>query len=154
MILNTINEILDFMRDIEDDYRAEIKGENLSAITRYRKVTPLPLLLQMFGQIGKTQHAELLDFYKDIDRPVKHDDSMVKLNDYLVTVTALNSSFPQPKKTKSISEGFSSRATPEHLPVMGMMSTLYNCVNKMVLIYRLMNFFIEKKKMMKGNQKS
>ena len=71
----------------------------------------------MFGQKGKTQQAELLDFYKDIDRPLdiltveffqsrmkfnegavrlmsndfitdmydKHDDSMVKLNDYLVT---------------------------------------------------------------------
>lgn len=105
MILNTINEMLDFMRDIEDDYRAEIKGENLSAITRYRKVTPLPLLLQMFGQIGKTQHAELLDFYKDIDRPVKHDDSMVKLNDYLVTVTALFHRSLNPRKRRVFRKG-------------------------------------------------
>lgn len=87
------------MIDIEDDYRAKIKGENLSAFTRYRKVTPLPLLLQMFGQKGKTQHAELLDFY------VKHDDS--------VPSTQENEEY--------FGRVISSRKTPEHLPVMRMM---------------------------------
>ena len=70
MILNTINEIFDFTNDIEDDYRLDIKGDNPTVFTRNRKVTPLPLLLQMFGQKGKTQQAELIDFYKDIDRPL------------------------------------------------------------------------------------
>ena len=167
MVLNTINEMFDFMRDIEDDYRAEIKGENLSAFTRNRKVTPLPLLLQMFGQKGKTQQAELLDFYKDIDRPLdistvgffqsrmkfnegavrlmsndfitdmydKHDDSMVKLNDYLVTAIE-GSKFivPSTQENEAYFGRFvTSKANPEHSPVMGMMSTLYDCVNKMVL---------------------
>ena len=40
MVLNTINEMFEFMRDIEDDYRAEIKGKNLSAFTRNKKSNP------------------------------------------------------------------------------------------------------------------
>ena len=37
--------MFDFMRDIEDDYRAEIKGEDLSAFTRYRKVNMMTVWL-------------------------------------------------------------------------------------------------------------
>jgi len=185
MVLNTINEMFDFMRDIEDDYRAEIKGENLSAFTRNRKVTPLPLLLQMFGQKGKTQQAELLDFYKDIDRPLdistvgffqsrmkfnegavrlmsndfitdmydKHDDSMVKLNDYLVT--AIDGSkfiVPSTQENEAYFGRFvTSKANPEHSPVMGMMSTLYDCVNKMVLDIQVDEFKASERELAKAH---
>jgi Transposase DDE domain. len=181
MILNAINEIFDFTDDIEDDYRLEIKGDNPTAFTRNRKVTPLPLLLQMFGQKGKTQQAELIDFYKDIDRPLdistvgffqnrmkfnesavrlmsndfitdmydKHDDKMVKLNDYLVTAID-GSKFILPS-TKENEEYFgrfvSGKATPENSPVMGMMSTLYDCINKMVLDIQVDKFKTSERKL-------
>lgn len=181
LILNTINEMFDFMGDIEHDYRAEIKGESLSAFTRNRKVTPLPLLLQMFSQKGKTQQAELLDFYKDIDRPLdistvgffqsrmkfneaavrlmsndfitdmydKHDDNIVKLNDYLVTAID-GSKFIVPS-TKENEDYFGrfvpSGAKPENSPVMGMMSTLYDCINKVVLDIQVDEFKASERKL-------
>jgi Transposase DDE domain len=181
MFLNTFNEIVNFTGDIEDDYRGEIKGDNLSAFTRNRKVTPLPLLLQMFNQKGKTQQAELMDFYKDIGRPLdistvgffqnrmkfneaavrlmsndfitdmydKHGDKMVKLNDYLVTAID-GSKFIVPS-TKENEDYFGrfvpSGAKPENSPVMGMMSTLYDCINKMVLDIQVDEFKASERKL-------
>lgn len=174
MGFSTFEEMMDFMGDIEDDYRAEIRGQNPSAFTRNRKVTPLPLLVQMLGQKGKTQQSELLDFYKDLGRPLdisavgffqsrmkfneeavrtmcndfttdmydKHDDVMVKLNGYLVTAIA-GSKFILPS-TQENEDRFGrfvpSGAQPENSPVMGMVSTLYDCINKIVLDVRVGGF--------------
>jgi len=70
MVTNAVGEMFEFITDIEEDYEAEIKGDNPTSFTRTRKLTPYPLLLQMFGQKGKTQQSELMDFYKDIDQPI------------------------------------------------------------------------------------
>ena len=54
MLTNTMREIFGFLTDIEEDYE-EIKGDNPMAFTGTRKLTPYSLLLQIFGQKGKTQ---------------------------------------------------------------------------------------------------
>ena len=171
MIRNAIREIFEFLIDMEEDYEEEIKGDNPSAFTRSRKLTPYSLLLQMFGQKGKTQQSELMDFYKDIDQPLdistmgffqsrmkfndaavrtmsndfitdmydKHDDSMVKLNGYLVTaIDGSKITLPStPENEVHFGKFTPSGAEPENSPVMGMISTLYDCINKMVLDIRV-----------------
>ena len=70
MKVNTISEVSDFLHSNFESYLDNIRGDNPTAFTRNRKVGPYPLLLQMFAQKGKTQFAELVDYYRDIDKPL------------------------------------------------------------------------------------
>ena len=151
MVSNAIKEMFGFLTNMEEDYENEIKGDNPKALTRTRKLTPYPLLQQMFGQKGKAQQSELMDFYKDIDQPIdistvgffqsrmkfndgairtmsndfmidmydKHDDSMAKLNGYLVTaVDGSKIILPStPENEAYFGRHVSGRTKPENEPV-------------------------------------
>lgn len=52
-----------FAETTQTTYLADIRAAHPHAFTRQRKLTPYPLLLQMFSQKGKSQFSELLDFY-------------------------------------------------------------------------------------------
>ncbi len=66
---NIETKFLNFIPALNDYYINDIKI-NDSCFTRNRKTNPCMLLLQMFSQKGQTQHSELLNFYKDIDKPL------------------------------------------------------------------------------------
>lgn len=70
MKVNTISEIKDYLNNNFNLHIDLIRGNNANAFTRNRKVGPFPLFLQMFAQKGKTQYSELIDFYKDINKPL------------------------------------------------------------------------------------
>ena len=70
MKVNTISEIGNFLNLNFNSYLDNVRGDNPNVFTRNRKVGPLPLLLQMFTQKGKTQFSELVDYYKEIDKPL------------------------------------------------------------------------------------
>lgn len=187
MSFNPCIEMSEFMKDIEADYKEEIKGENPTAFTRNRKVAPLPVLLQMFSQKGRTQQAELVDFYKAINRPLdistvgfyqsrmkfneeairmmgndfitdmydKHDGVMVKLNNYLVTAVD-GSKFIVPS-TKENEETFgrhsNSKECNENSPVLAMLSTLYDCINKIVLDVQVDSFRASERRLAQAHLK-
>lgn len=86
MIANEVREIFEFLTDMEEDDEDEMKGDNPTAFTRPRKWTPYGLLQQVFGQKGKTQQSELMDFYKGIDQSIDRStvgffQSRMKFND-------------------------------------------------------------------------
>lgn len=70
MKANTTFELSNYLNTNLNGNIDLIRGNNNKAFTRIRKVTPLSLMLQMFAQKGKTQYSELLDYYKDIDKPL------------------------------------------------------------------------------------
>lgn len=168
MKVNTLSEIGNFLNSNFNSYIDNIRGDNPNTFTRNRKVGPLPLLLQMFAQKGKTQFSELIDYYKEIDKPLdistvgfykarmnfnpeaiklmsndficqhyeNFGETLVKLNGYYITAID-GSDFIVPS-TQENRETFGGPAggnnsKPENNPAMGKMSTLYDCINKLIL---------------------
>lgn len=63
-MLEAINDFMDYL---PEDL---IRGDNLNAFTRVRKITVQELVLQMMTRYGKSQWGELMDFYcaREINR--------------------------------------------------------------------------------------
>ena len=62
--------VKDFIDESTLIYIDDIRENNPKAFTRNRKINLHNLILQMFAHKGKTQLSELLDFYKDINKPL------------------------------------------------------------------------------------
>lgn len=59
-----------YITEAQTIYLENIREGNPQAFTRKRKTSPYELMLQMFAQKGKTQFAELLNFYADQGKPL------------------------------------------------------------------------------------
>ena len=70
MNVNSLVEMNDYLKNNFENCMDLIRGDNKSSFTRTRKVKPLELMLQMFAQKGRTQYSELVDYYKDINKPL------------------------------------------------------------------------------------
>ena len=67
---NFFKYVKNFIDEAISIYIDNIRENNSKAFTRNRKIDLQNLILQMFANKGKTQLSELLDFYKDIDKPL------------------------------------------------------------------------------------
>ena len=180
MKVNTISEVSDFLHSNFESYLDNIRGDNPTAFTRNRKVGPYPLLLQMFAQKGKTQFAELVDYYRDIDKPLdisivgfykarmnfnpeaiklmsndfiyqhydKYKETLVKLNGYYVTaIDGSDFILPSTKENKELYGvgPIKKERNVDNYPAIGSLSTLYDCINKLLLdVYIENNKFSER----------
>ena len=84
---NFFNYVKDFIDESTLIYIGDIRENNPNPFTRNRKINIQTLMLQMFAHKGKTQLSELLDFYKDIDKPfdvstVAFYNARMKFNPY------------------------------------------------------------------------
>lgn len=165
---NVSIEFKEFYDVVIDNYIDNIRGDNKKAFTRNRKIgDPRLLLLQMFAKKGQTQNTELINFYKDIDKPLdisavaffksrmnfnaeairimsndftklhyeKHIDKMAKLNGYFIlAVDGSDIIMPDTEENEKIygrSKG--GRTNSDNMPIMGKLSTMCDCVNRLVL---------------------
>lgn len=165
---NVSIEFKKFYDVVIDNYIDNIRGDNKKTFTRNRKIgDPRLLLLQMFAKKGQTQNTELINFYKDVDKPLdisavaffksrmnfnaeairimsndftkshyeKHIDKMAKLNGYFIlAVDGSDIIMPDTEENEKIygrSKG--GRTNSDNMPIMGKLSTMYDCINRLVL---------------------
>ena len=182
MKVNTISEIGNFLYSNFDSYLDNVRGDNPNVFTRNRKVGPLPLLLQMFTQKGKTQFSELVDYYKEIDKPLdistvgfykarmnfnpeaiklmsndfiyqhyeNYRETLVKLNGYYITaIDGSDIILPSTKENKeNFGVGLGGKdSNINDCPAMGSISTLYDCINKLILDIEIQKYKYSEKDM-------
>lgn len=167
MKVNTLEYTREFLEEFTAIYFNDICEGNPSAFSRFRKISPLHLQLQMFNQKGKTQFSKLTDFYKEMNMDLnistvgfykarmkfnpnaiklmskdfianiydKENESMVKLNGYIVTaIDGSDFILPSTPENAEIYGRAKSNnsAKEEDCPVMGKLSVVYDCINKCI----------------------
>ncbi len=161
MLVDPIEILRAYYPEALSFYLELIRGNNPAAFTRYRKIALSDLLLQMLNRQGKTQWAELEEYF-DFMAPVSdkaffqarmkfnpeaihvmaneyianiydnYDDSMKKWNDLLVlAIDGSKCTVPTTKENKRFFGTLNGTGSVQ--PVMALISTLHDSLNNLKL---------------------
>jgi len=151
------------LNNVNDKYINQIRGDNPSFFTRTRKVTPQLIFLQMVSNTAKSFKNELENFYKNLSLPKNvstwgFTKQRLKFNPQaLVTITrdylkwfyekclfvktlkgyyifAIDGSDIVVPSTKENKDRFGVQKNQrKNNPAMAKLSTIYDCLNKMII---------------------
>lgn len=161
-MLEVMNDFLDYLPEALDFHLDLIRGDNLNAFTRVRKITVQKLVLQMMTRRGQSQWGELMDFYsaqnKEVDitengfyyarKKLNPEAIRVMSNEFISNVYD-SDKYPL-KKYKDLyvlgidgsrfilpntkeNEFIFGRSMEGNQPVQGLLSTLHDCLNSVKL---------------------